>query len=140
MLKTASLFSLCIILPALVTGANDIEVKNLRRFSDFSGLVYQILDDFKDISLLQGLTIKSPRDKELLRPNIVLALGIEQATNYLERVLLDTGKTVSRLKSDQNTTAFVYEEIYSYFYKKFKDLNPTCSGRDLSTTCANNAF
>ncbi len=140
MLKTASLFSLCILLPALATGASHIEAKNLKRFSEFSGLAYQIFDDFKDISLMKGLTEKSPRDKELSRPNIVLALGIEPAIKYLERVLSNISKTIGRLKIKKNNSNIVYDEIYSYFDSKFKIICSSGENTDLSATFTNNAL
>lgn len=122
MLKTASLFSLCIILPALATGANDVEIKHLNRFSHFSGLAYQIFDDFKDVRMLEGLSIKTPRDEELSRPNIVLALGVEPASVYLDRIVKNISKSIHKARMNSLSYTNVYETISKYFDNKLNVL------------------
>lgn len=113
-LKTASLFSLAISLPALLHNASALELKYLNRFSIFSGLLYQTLDDLKDI-LKSNSENKTPRDYELSRPNIVLALGETDSTYYVSKYMDRLAIVVRKLKKFTEGETNLYQISYDYF-------------------------
>jgi geranylgeranyl diphosphate synthase, type II len=96
--KTVSLIRLTLVLPALVGGASEGEVQLLERIALFWGLSYQIVDDLKDVLQSSNESGKTPsRDLALGRPNLALALGIEQAGQRLQRLISLGDRTLDRL-------------------------------------------
>lgn len=130
-LKTSSLFKLCISLPALATGANDLELKYLNRLSLFAGIAYQVIDDFRDLSLIENFKEKTARDKELSRPNILIALGTSGAFKYLERVMSDLDYIISKLDSISPSNE-IYSTIVSYFRSKYDKISELSSSEKIS--------
>jgi geranylgeranyl diphosphate synthase, type II len=106
--KTVSLFQLTLVLPAVLGGAPESEIRLLERIGRFWGLSYQVVDDLKDVlqsSEESGKTVA--RDLSLERPNIALAIGISAATARLSR-LIDLGdKTLRRLVARRPSLHFL---------------------------------
>ncbi len=107
--KTGALFDLTFLLPAIVGGVPNQEYQRLSRFSSLVGIVYQLLDDFKDVrgGSLSGESGKSPRDEELSRANAVLFYGEQAAEAYLLRLLRVTRKVCSSLSSHDSRWVFL---------------------------------
>ncbi len=107
-LKTGSLLRLCLLLPALLL-ESDRDVKlGLARLSDLWGTAYQVADDLKDIfcgSQVSGKT--ACRDAQLGRPNIVHAIGAENAMELLEGLLSGAADEISKLSAEQPGLAVV---------------------------------
>jgi len=79
-LKTGSLLRLALVVPAMLGGVTEVVVDALKQLSRFWGYAYQGLDDLKDIYWPAELSGKTgQRDEEHGRPNLVSALGEEQA-------------------------------------------------------------
>lgn len=96
--KTVSLVRLTLVLPAMVAGASELELKLLDRIALFWGLSYQIVDDLKDVLQTSGESGKTPsRDASLGRPNIALVLGVEDAAGRLRRLIGLGDRTLERL-------------------------------------------
>jgi geranylgeranyl pyrophosphate synthase len=96
--KTVSLIRLALVLPAILGGASEDELRRLERIALHWGLSYQIVDDLKD--LLQstaeaGKTVA--RDMALDRPNIAVAIGIPGAVERLHRLIHLGDRTLRRL-------------------------------------------
>lgn len=106
--KTVSLIRLTLVLPAMLGGAPDREMQLLERIALYWGLSYQIVDDLKDVLQNSDESGKTPsRDLALGRPNLALALGIEQAAERLQR-LMDLGdRTLDRLVAVRPGIAFL---------------------------------
>jgi geranylgeranyl diphosphate synthase type II len=106
--KTVSLIRLTLVLPALLGGAPEAEVQMLERISLLWGLSYQIVDDLKDVLQSSDESGKtSSRDLSLGRPNIALAMGVEEAVNRLTR-LIDLGdRMLQRLLVSRPTLGFL---------------------------------
>ena len=108
--KTVSLIRLAIVLPALLGGACELELRLFDRIALYWGLSYQILDDLKD--MLQSATETgktSFRDAALDRPNIALAIGIPAAIARLTR-LVDLGdRTFRRLLIAKPEVSFLQD-------------------------------
>ncbi len=86
--KTVSLIRLPLVLPAILGGASEGELRRLERIALYWGLSYQIVDDLKDV--LQspadaGKTVA--RDISLDRPNLAAAIGIPGAVQRLHRLI-----------------------------------------------------
>ncbi len=96
--KTVSLIRLTLILPVLLGGASEGELRQLDRISRFWGLGYQIVDDLKDVLRSSEESGKTPaRDALLKRPNIAAVIGVHGAVLRLTR-LIDLGdKALARL-------------------------------------------
>lgn len=96
--KTVSLIQMTLVLPALVGGASEVELRLLERISLFWGLSYQTADDLKDLlqsSRESGKT--AARDVSLGRPNIALVLGVAGAVERLRRLIALGDRTLERL-------------------------------------------
>jgi geranylgeranyl pyrophosphate synthase len=86
--KTVSLIRLTLVLPAMLGGAPERELRCLERIALFWGLSYQIVDDLKDIIETAAQSGKtSSRDRLLGRPNMGEVLGVEAAIERLARLL-----------------------------------------------------
>jgi len=86
--KTVSLIRLTLVLPAMLGGAAERELRCLERIALYWGLSYQIVDDLKDIIETAAQSGKtSSRDRLLGRPNMAEVLGVEAATERLARLL-----------------------------------------------------
>lgn len=96
--KTVSLIRLTLVLPAILGGASDQEVRLLERIALYWGLSYQIADDLKDVLQSTSDTGKTAARDELLdRPNTAIVLGIPAAVSRLVRLIRLGDKTLNRL-------------------------------------------
>ncbi|MCB0322555.1 MAG: polyprenyl synthetase family protein [Bdellovibrionales bacterium] len=107
--KTASLFQLVLVLPALLTGASRRELHQLRRFALLSGLLYQIVDDLKDLYATPQQSGKTARDLELERPNLLLQLSATDAMSRFERFQRIALKIVAALEQRNSRWSFLGE-------------------------------
>jgi geranylgeranyl pyrophosphate synthase len=106
--KTVSLIRLAIVLPALIGGASEGELRLFDRVALFWGLSYQVLDDLKDTLQSAAETGKTPsRDSALDRPNIALAIGVPSAVTRLRRLITLGDKMLRRLVGLQPEIAFL---------------------------------
>jgi geranylgeranyl pyrophosphate synthase len=106
--KTVSLIRLTLVLPAMLGGAPESELRLLERLALFWGLSYQIVDDLKDVLQSSSESGKTGlRDLALGRPNLALTLGIEQAAERLERLIGLGDRTLDRLASMRPRVAFL---------------------------------
>ena len=96
--KTVSLIRLTLVLPALLGDAPEQELQLLERLALFWGLSYQIVDDLKDVLQdSKGSGKSASRDLALGRPNLALALGLDQAVVRLDRLMTLGDRTLTRL-------------------------------------------
>lgn len=101
--KTGALFRLCLLLPAIVGGASRYEKMHLARLAALWGSAYQIADDLKDLLLGEAASGKtSQRDARLGRPNMALALGVEQATALLRLRMEQASASTASLRGVGN--------------------------------------
>jgi geranylgeranyl pyrophosphate synthase len=106
--KTVSLIRLSLVLPALVGGAPEGELRLLDRIAMFWGLSYQILDDLKDVLQSAGETGKTAsRDVSLDHPNIALAIGVPDAVTRLARLIHLGDRVFGRLLNARPGVAFL---------------------------------
>jgi geranylgeranyl pyrophosphate synthase len=106
--KTVSLIRLTLVLPAMVGGAPARELQLLERVALFWGLSYQIVDDLKDVLQGSEQSGKTPsRDLALGRPNLALTLGLERATERLDRLIALGDGTLARLVTMRPGLAFL---------------------------------
>ena len=86
--KTAAMLRLALELPALAAGASPWERRQLRRLAVYWGLLYQGLDDLRDLRLAAatGAPKTDGRDSALGRPNLALAAGLPRAHARLQRL------------------------------------------------------
>jgi geranylgeranyl pyrophosphate synthase len=86
--KTTAMLRLALELPALAAGASPLERRQLHRLAVYWGLLYQGLDDLRDLSLAAatGAAKTAGRDSALGRPNLALAAGLPLALHRLRRL------------------------------------------------------
>jgi geranylgeranyl pyrophosphate synthase len=108
--KTVSLIRLAIVLPALLGGASEFELRLFDRIALYWGLSYQILDDLKDMLQCTAETGKTDsRDDALDRPNIALAIGIPAAVTRLARLINLGERTLGRLLIAKPGVSFLHK-------------------------------
>lgn len=96
--KTVTLIRLTLVLPALVAGAGQSDLRRLERLARDWGQAYQILDDFKDCFDAPAESGKTAgRDARLGRPNLVLAGGALAARLAVRRHLGRARATLDHL-------------------------------------------
>lgn len=79
--KTGMLLKLALVLPAVLGGADWRTLLRLTRLAYLWGRLYQAIDDFSDLLLLEQDSGKTPfRDVRKERPNLVVALGPDAAS------------------------------------------------------------
>jgi geranylgeranyl pyrophosphate synthase len=106
--KTVSLIRLPLVLPAMLGGASESELRLLERLALSWGLSYQIVDDLKDVLQSSEETGKTvARDSSLNRPNLVLAIGIPAAVERLTRLIHFGEKVLERLLEQRPALAFL---------------------------------
>jgi geranylgeranyl diphosphate synthase type II len=106
--KTVSLIRLTLVLPALVGGASEVELRLLERIALFWGLSYQTADDLKDVLQSSGESGKTAaRDLSLGRPNIALVLGVTQAVQRLRRLIALGDRTLEHLMQIKPEVSFL---------------------------------
>jgi geranylgeranyl pyrophosphate synthase len=112
--KTGSLLKLCLVLPALVARQPELIMLNQRRLSVYWGLLYQAMDDAKDIWAGVVPTGKSSgRDQSLGRPNVVRHRGVEAAIHDMRRLgSLGQGSVESMIRVE---SAFSFLEPFQAF-------------------------
>lgn len=99
--KTGALFWLAVYLPALPGGPGPRERQGLKALCVYWGLVFQVIDDVQD-ALATEVEAGKPtrRDRELARPNLVVALGLPAATRRIARLLAQAERTVTALERE----------------------------------------
>ena len=96
--KTVSLIRLALILPAVLSGADETMVTRLDRLATVWGLSYQILDDCKDCWSSRAETGKSThRDVRLGRPNLLAVAGARRAMEQLEALIAEAEDLLAHL-------------------------------------------
>lgn len=92
--KTGDLLRLTMVLPAMVGHGSQREIQLLDRLALLRGLAYQAADDLKDVAAQELSSGKTGgRDRDLGRPNLVAAEGLEAASERCGR-LIDMGDRV----------------------------------------------
>jgi geranylgeranyl pyrophosphate synthase len=120
--KTVSLIRLPLVLPAILGGASEVEVRQLERLAIFWGLSYQSLDDLKDVLYSEGGANKtSARDAQLNRPNLALSIGIDEAFDRIQRLMRLADRAVTSLIYRNDKLAFL-EQVHANFDQELATL------------------
>lgn len=120
--KTVSLIRLPLLLPAILGGASEVELRQIERLAIFWGLSYQSLDDLKDVLYSEGGANKtSARDAQLNRPNLALSIGIDEAFDRIQRLMRLADRAVYRLKRHNDKLAFL-EQVHTNFDQELATL------------------
>lgn len=108
--KTVSLIRLSLVLPALLGGASQSEVRRLECLAVYWGLGYQTMDDLKDVLFPSGESGKTgARDASLNRPNQALFYGVTGAFERAARMMRLGSRTVERLARRRAALSFLSE-------------------------------
>jgi geranylgeranyl diphosphate synthase, type II len=121
--KTVSLIRLALVLPAIIGQAQPHEASLLDRLAIFWGLSYQTLDDLKDVlhgDDLHGKT--AARDACLDRPNLVLAIGVPESFDRIERLMNLGSRVIARLLRHHARLAFL-RDVRAQFKKEIASLS-----------------
>jgi geranylgeranyl diphosphate synthase type II len=106
--KTVSLIRVALVMPALLGGAAEREIRQLDRLALVWGLSYQALDDLKDVMHVAGEGGKTAeRDAHLDRPNLANAIGTAATISYIERLNGVGGKVLGRLVRERPALWFL---------------------------------
>jgi geranylgeranyl diphosphate synthase type II len=108
--KTVSLIRIPLVLPAILGGATDAEIRRLECLSVYWGLSYQAVDDLKDVLFPGGETGKTgARDAQLNRPNQALADGVTGAFERAGRLMRLGRRVIAGLARRRTSLAFLAE-------------------------------
>lgn len=108
--KTVSLIRLSLVLPALLGGASEAEIRRLNCLSVYWGLGYQTLDDLKDVLFPSGESGKTgARDAQLERPNQALVFGVPGAFERAHRLMRLGSRMIARLTRGREALSFLLE-------------------------------
>lgn len=120
--KTVSLIRLPLVMPAILGGASENEIRQLERLAIFWGLSYQSLDDLKDVLYTEaGAGKTSSRDALLNRPNLALYLGMDAAFERIQHLMRLADRTVLRLKRMNPELGFL-EQIHNNYDQELATL------------------
>lgn len=109
-LKTAGLFQLTLLLPALAGPTTAAEWAALRRVSLYWGLAYQAADDLADVLSAEANAGKTTgRDRIRRRPNLALELGVSPARGRIARLVAQGAGAVARLTTGSARWNFLAE-------------------------------
>jgi geranylgeranyl pyrophosphate synthase len=96
--KTAALFWLAVVLPALPSAPGPADLRRLKAVCVYWGLAYQAADDLRDVLASPASAGKSTgRDRALQRPNLALAAGVPATRRRLVRLSRLAGEAVAAL-------------------------------------------
>jgi len=85
--KTGDLLRLTLVLPALIGRGTRREIQVLDKIGLLRGLAYQAVDDLKDVLCPEEWSGKTGgRDRELGRPNLIMAEGFQAALRRFKRL------------------------------------------------------
>jgi geranylgeranyl diphosphate synthase type II len=97
--KTGALYRLALVLPALAVRPGPDEFRLLKALALYWGQWFQACDDMKDVLATPTQAGKDTgRDRALLRPNLVLAIGPAAARRRIARLEAQITRTGQRLK------------------------------------------
>lgn len=106
--KTVSLIRIPLVLPAILGGATDAEIRRLECLAVYWGLSYQAVDDLKDVLFPGGETGKTgARDAQLNRPNQALTDGVAGAFDRAGRLMRLGRKVIAGLARRRTSLAFL---------------------------------
>lgn len=98
--KTGALFRLALVLPALAAAPGPGEFRRLKALATYWGQWFQVQDDLKDVLATPAAAGKDTgRDRALMRPNLVLALGPAAARGRLARLEAQIARTWHGLRA-----------------------------------------
>ncbi len=113
-LKTGALISAATVSGALVAGATDGELKNLKKFSDSIGLAFQVKDDLIDDEGA-GKTGKSGgSDRKNNKSTYLTVLGMEKSVALIDEL---TGKSIKYLDGIKIDTT-ILKSLAGYLGKR----------------------
>lgn len=114
LLKTGALISASAVAGAIVAGAKNDEIKNLKKFSDSIGLAFQIKDDLIDDNKA-GKTGKSGgSDRKNNKSTYLTVLGKKKSLSLIEDLTKKSNYYLDRI--DRNTT--ILKNLADYLGKR----------------------
>lgn len=114
LLKTGALISASAVAGAIVAGAKNDEIKNLKKFSDSIGLAFQIKDDLIDDNEA-GKTGKSGgSDRKKNKSTYLTVLGKKKSLSLIEDLTKKSNYYLDRI--DRNTT--ILKNLADYLGKR----------------------
>lgn len=114
LLKTGALISASAVAGAIVAGAKNDEIKNLKKFSDSIGLAFQIKDDLIDDNEA-GKTGKSGgSDRKNKKSTYLTVLGKKKSLSLIEDLTKKSNYYLNRI--DRNTT--ILKNLADYLGKR----------------------
>jgi farnesyl diphosphate synthase len=100
-MKTGAMFVAAVVLPGLLTGADEADVRALTTYAQKIGLTFQVVDDVLDATADSATLGKTAgKDAANDKPTFVSLLGIDAATQYAQRL---TTEAISALPPTLNT-------------------------------------
>lgn len=106
--KTGTLFRLCLVVPAMISGCSKLQIRLLEQLSRCWGRAYQLADDFIDVAASSAEGGKTTaRDALLSRPNLVNAMGQVAAGEALKALLQEAASIMNRLAKTSGRWGFL---------------------------------
>ena len=113
-LKTGSLMSASVVTGALVAGASQNDVKNLKRFSDAVGLAFQIKDDVLDENGAKTIGKSGGSDKKNKKSTYLTVLGAEKSAQLIDTLTKSSVRSLDKIKKDTS----ILKNLAAYIAKR----------------------
>ena len=97
--KTGALITAAVEMGALVAGAKDEDLKNIRKYAAAIGFAFQVVDDILDVTATKKQLGKSNSDAENNKLTFVTLYGIEESKKAALKALKDAQKALNSLKT-----------------------------------------
>ncbi|MEG0306339.1 MAG: polyprenyl synthetase family protein [Clostridium sp.] len=114
--KTGQLITASILAGAIIGGACDEDLENLRNFGENLGLAFQIKDDILDIEGDSQLLGKSQSDSENNKTNFITMYGIDKCKDMCNSITEECYGSLLKVKKDtkelEYITKFLLERNY----------------------------
>ena len=97
--KTGALITAAVEMGALLAGAKDNDLKNIRKYAAAIGFAFQVVDDILDVTATKKQLGKSNSDAANKKLTYVTLYGIEESKKAAQKALKDAKAALAALKT-----------------------------------------
>ncbi len=115
--KTGALIKTSVEMGAILAGAKDNDLKNIRTYAEAIGFAFQVADDILDATKTQKQLGKSNSDLINKKLTFVTLYGLEEAKKAAQKALKDAVRALDKIKSNKlqplyDMAYFIIERTY----------------------------
>lgn len=100
--KTGALITTSVEMGAILAGAREADLKNIKKYAAAIGFAFQVVDDILDATKTQKQLGKSNSDAVNKKLTYVTLFGLEESKKAAQKALKDAGKALDSVKGAKN--------------------------------------